>query len=233
MNLPEKLRLLWLTPITAADRIFAQLEPAGPKLTPLPHPELPKPVEIVEVSPPWLFILCGAAAAILFAVVIWMLFRRQTRKAPPMVPPLTLAHRRLLDLLGEIEELDPAETGHRVSVILRDYQLGRYRVPAPFRTREELYDLHEFATDEERRGRFASIALTCDQLAFAPAPTTKAEAGSLVRSAIEALRHEVYHAEGSLQTADVQPGTAVNALDVPGPSAIPDVKSQLSGPSPP
>lgn len=225
MNLHGDLRFLWLMPFIAAGGALAQNEPAGPKLTPLPHPELPKPVEVAQASQPWFFILCGAVAAVLFVVVIWMLFRRQTRKAPPEVPPLTLAHRRLLDLLNEHEELEPAETGHRVSVILRDYQMGRYRVPAPFRTREELYDLREFTADEERRGRFASVALTCDQVAFAPAPTTRMEAGSLVRAAIETLRHEVFHAEDALQAAEAQTSRAATTLAASGPPVIPDVKS--------
>jgi hypothetical protein len=122
--------------------------------------------------------------------VIWLLIRKQNHKFISQVPPLTLAHRRLLELLDETEKLSPAETGHRVSVIMREYQMGRYAVPAPFRTREELYDLHQFAADAERRDRFASIALTCDEIAFAPAPATIAEAQSLVQAAIETLRRE-------------------------------------------
>jgi hypothetical protein len=225
MSLHGKLRILWSMPSIVAGAALAQMEPAEPRLTPLPHPELPKPVDAAQVSPPWFFILCGAAAALLFAVVIWMLFRRQVRKVPPVVPPLTLAHRRLLDLLARSGELEPAETGHRVSMIVRDYQMGRYRVPAPFRTREELYDRHEFAADEERRGRFASVAQTCDQIAFAPAPATRAEAESLVRSAIETLRHEVFHAEGSLETAQDQTPLPANAVAASDPTMLPDVKS--------
>lgn len=191
-------QLLWFMLLDAAGRIAAQNLPPEPKLTPLPHPNLPKPVEITQVAIPWLIILCGIAAVILFGIVIWLLFRRQGRKAPMEVPPLTFAHRRLMELLSEVENLEPAETGHRVSVIMRDYQLGRYRVPAPFRTREELYDLREFVVDAERQGRFASVALTCDQFAFAAVPATKADAESLVHAAIETLRREVFHAEGEL-----------------------------------
>jgi hypothetical protein len=198
MKLSGTWRLAWLIGSVAGGAAFAQAPPAGPTLTPLPHPELPKPVELPPSSSPWLLILCGAAAALLFGIVLWMLFRRQARKTAPEVPPLTLAHRRLLDLLQESKELDPAETGHRVSVIMRDYQMGRYRVPAPFRTREELYDLREFDTEEERQNRFAAVALTCDQIAFAPVPVTRAEAEALVRSAIETMRREVFHAEGAL-----------------------------------
>lgn len=215
MNPPGIVWFLCASPFIGAGGALAQLEPAGPTLTPLPHPELPKPADLPQASPPWLYILCGAAAAILFAVVIWMLFRSQARKAAPIVPPLTLAHRRLLDLLAAAGELDPSETGHRVSAIVRDYQMGRYRVPAPFRTREELYDRHEFAADDERRERFASVALTCDQIAFAPAPATRAEAESLVRSAIEALRREVFHAGGSLPAAEEQTSRAADTVAAP------------------
>jgi len=225
MNLQDQLRFLCSVPFIEAGTALAQMEPSGPTLTPLPHPDLPKPADLAQASPPWLFILCGVAAAMLFAVVIWMLFRSQARKSAPIVPPLTLAHRRLLELLAKAGELDPSETGHRVSMIVRDYQMGRYRVPAPFRTREELYDRHEFAADEERRGRFASVALTCDQIAFAPAPATRMEAESLVRSAIETLRHEVFHAGGSLQEAGEPTSRAAGAVAASDPSAMPDVKA--------
>ncbi len=198
MNSCGHLRFLWLLPIVAAGGALAQSPPAAPKLTPLPHPDVPDPVDASQFSSPWLLIIFCAAAAVLFAIVIWMLFRKQNLKTRPKVPPLTLAHRRLLDLLDENENLDPSETGHRVSVIMRDYQMGRYAVPAPFRTREELYDMREFATDEERQERFASVALTCDEIAFAPAPATKTEAESLVKSAIETLHREVLPFESAV-----------------------------------
>ncbi len=202
MKLHGTFRLRALVYLFAAGVASAQGPLPGPKLTPLPHPELPGPVDAMQASWPWLLIAIGSAGAILFAIIIAMLFRQQTRKPVPEVPPLTLAHRRLVDLLKECANLEPAETGHRVSAIMRDYQLGRYHVPAPFRTREELYDMREFVAEEDRRGRFASVALTCDQLAFAPAPATLPEAESLVRSAIETLRREVFHAEGSLPGVD-------------------------------
>lgn len=221
MSLRDQLCVLWPLPFIQAGTALAQIEAQGPTLTPLPHPELAKPADVTQASPPWLLILCGAAAAILFVMLVWILFHNRSRRAPPAMPPLTLAHRRLLDLLARIGELEPAEAGHRVSVIVRDYQMGRYHVPAPFRTREELYDLREFAADEERRGRFASIAQTCDQIAFAPVPTTRAEAESLVRSAIETLRHEVFHAEGSLQEPENQPSLSADAPAAAAPPSSP------------
>jgi hypothetical protein len=198
MNLGVPLR--WIAPavLLAGSAIFAQSGPMEPKLTPLPHPDLPQPV---APEPSWSYgwlLVFGALAAVLFGVVLRMLFRRQVRQPAAEAPPLTLAHRRMLALLSEVEKLQPAEVGHRVSVIVRDYQMGRYRVPAPCRTREELYDMREFDTDEERQDRFASMAMTCDQIAFAPAPVTKAEAETLVKAAIEVLRREVFHAQGEL-----------------------------------
>ncbi|MCE9520355.1 MAG: hypothetical protein K8R87_12485 [Verrucomicrobia bacterium] len=190
-------RILWLLPFVVASGIFAQHSPAKPQLTPLPHPEVSAPIDISQYSSPWLLILICTIAVILLAVVIWLLFRSQNYQTISHVPPLTLAQSRLLELLDKTEKLNPAETGHRVSVIMRDYQLGRYAVPAPFRTREELYDLSQFATDEERRARFASVAQTCDQIAFAPAPATKEEAQLLVHAAIETLRHEVFQSQGA------------------------------------
>jgi hypothetical protein len=205
MNFCAAIRCLPLAISIAAAEAFAQKPPMEPQLTPLPHPALPKPVPpATPTSHGWLLVF-GALTAVLFGVVIWMLFRRQARQPAPEVPPLTQAHRRLLALLNEVDQLDPAEVGHRVSVIVRDYQMGRYRVPAPYRTREELYDFHEFATDAERQDRFASMALTCDQIAFAPAPATKADAETLVKAAIEMLRREVFHAVGTLAVPDSPP----------------------------
>lgn len=199
MKLPcGQMRFLWLLPFIAAGGALAQNQTETPKLTPLPHPEVPAPVDATQYSSPWLIIIFYTAAAIIFAIVIWIILREQNRKTRPAEPPLTIAHRRLLDLLQENENLAPSVTGHRVSVIMRDYQMGRYAVPAPFRTREELYDMHQFATDEERQNRFASVALTCDQIAFAPPPATKVEAVSLVRSAIETLRREVQQNESAV-----------------------------------
>jgi hypothetical protein len=77
-------------------------------------------------------------------------------------------------------------------MIIREYQAARYAVPAPFRTREEIYEKTEALPGGPQRTRFAPLAMSCDRIAFAPSPTTPAEAEALVKSAVEALREEAY-----------------------------------------
>lgn len=191
MNSRGQFHILWLLPcIAAGGAVSEEINPTSPPVVSLPHPELTAPVDLTQSSWPWQIILICTAIAIIAAIVFWLLFYNKNPKSGPAVPPLTLARERLQKLLDELDDFDHAEIGHRVSVIMRDYQMGRYAVPAPFRTREELYDQHGFAAEEEHRERFAAIALTCDQVAFAPAPTTRSEAESLVMSAIEALNNE-------------------------------------------
>ena len=189
--------------LLAGAAAFAQNAPMEPQLTPLPHPELPPPaVPGAPVSHGWPAVF-AAFAAVLLGAVLFMLFRKRAQQPAPGLPPLKLARRRLLALLDEVQNLMPAEVAHRVSVIMRDFQLARYHVPAPCRTREELYDQREFAADKDRLERYATVALSSDQIAFATAPATRAEAETLVRAAIEVLRGEAYHGGGAPAAPDL------------------------------
>jgi hypothetical protein len=101
-----------------------------------------------------------------------------------------MARKRLGELLAECHSLPPDEVGHQVSVIVRDYQEARYAVPAPYRTREELYEKYTMTNNEKLRARFEPLAELCDRLAFAPAPSTAAQAEALIQSALDALDQE-------------------------------------------
>ncbi len=174
--------------------LSAQLSPpTQPKLTPLPHPELPKPT-LTEPGLPLSLVTTGALVALLLAAaVVWLLMHRgHTRSAPPVLP-LTRARNRLRKLLAEHARIQPDEVGHRVSVIVRDYQEARYAVPAPYRTREELYEKSTLPNNEKLRTRFEPLAELCDRLAFAPEPSTTAQAEALIHSAINAFDQESKH----------------------------------------
>lgn len=212
---PHLFHPLLLAAAGAFTRTAPAQGPAGPPATtPLPHPQIPAPADPAEAGHPWWLIAIAATVLLLLAALAWRFLRRPVPRAQAAEPPLKLAHRRLLELLRDHADLPPSETGHRVSVILREYQMGRYGIPAPFRTREELFERGDFAPSEEKRERFAPLAQTCDQLAFAPSPATAAEAEALVRAAIEALRREVFHSEGALPAGE-DPGAAPPAADVP------------------
>ncbi len=164
--------------------------PSPPKFTPLPHPDLPKPI-ITELGLPlWLIITGVVIALLLVATVIWLLLHRGKAPIAPPALPLTRANQRLKELLAECQSLPPDEIGHRVSVIVRDYQAVCYAVPARYRTREELYENDKMPNSEMPHARFEPLAELCDRLAFAPAPSTTEQAETLIHSALDALDQE-------------------------------------------
>lgn len=164
--------------------------PTQPKLTPLPHPDLPKPILTDPGLPLWLVIVGALVALLLIAVVVWLLLHRGHTPMQPPALPLARARKRLRALLAECHTLPPDEVGHQVSVIVRDYQEARYAVPAPYRTREELYEKNTMPHHEKLQARFEPLAELCDRLAFAPAPSTTAQAEALIQSALDALDQE-------------------------------------------
>lgn len=182
-------RLMTFAFLTPA--LMAQSLPSpAPELTPLPHPDLPKPVFTEPGLPLWMVVSGASAALVLAALVIWMLLHRGRAAARPPALPLARATERLNQLLAECPNIPPDEIAHRVSVIVRDYQKTRYAVPAPFRTREELYEKGAFTENETLRTRFEPLAEFCDRLAFAPAPSTTMQAETLIQTALDALSQE-------------------------------------------
>lgn len=164
-----------------------------PPLIPLPHPELPKPILTEPGLPLWMIVSGAAVALLLVAFVIWLLLHRGDTPMKPPVLPLARARKRLHELLAEHSSLPPDEVGHRVSVIVRDYQQAGYSVPAPYRTREEIYEKNLTPNSGQLRTRFEPLAELCDRLAFAPAPTNSAQVEALIQSALDALDQESMH----------------------------------------
>lgn len=162
----------------------------GPKLTPLPHPDIAKPAMLEPAVATWIIVLAVAGLAGLLALFVWLLFRKRPASIPVQPPPLTLALEQMEKLRAQSDRLPPSELAHQVSVILRDYQFGRYSLPAPYRTSEELYGDPSTVQRAELKQRFGPIAAIYDRLEFAPLPVTPAESLDLIESAVQALREE-------------------------------------------
>ncbi len=188
-------------------RAFAQQAPGAPPPQPLPHPELPPVPQPPEGLALWVWIVSSVLVLTMLALIFWQLLRaRPLRPVLPANPRLETL-RALRQLRTDAATQDPAETGHRVSVILRQYLQDRYRIPAPSRTTPELFgasaatpppisstgllDLRPARTAKRAAPAvFAPLAELWDRLAFAPLPATKNEALALVESAIKRIEED-------------------------------------------
>lgn len=187
----------------------AQLPGGAPEPQPLPHPELPAPPPVPEGVALWVWIVCGLLAAAMFGLILWLLLRARPLRPLPAANPRQQTLRALRQLSATAATLPPAETGHRVSLILRQYLQDRYRIPAPCRTTPELFaaaktppPLPKAAANglfEIRPARaaapaapvvFAPLAELWDRLAFAPLPASTSEALALVETAIQRVEED-------------------------------------------
>lgn len=166
--------------------------PQGPE--PLPHPDIPPPLHF---EPGWSWAVwmgIGVATLALMGLLLSILLsRRETVRQPPK-RPLQTALRAMKDLRNKIDVIAPAEVGHGVSEILRQYYLDRYGIPAPFKTTEELFPQATRNDEPLRRRhwreRFESLAALYDSLSYMPPPLSKPDAVGLVDSAISKLEEE-------------------------------------------
>ena len=189
--------------------VHGQLPGAAPEPQPLPHPELPEPPPVPDGIALWVWIVSALLASSLFALILWLLLR--ARPAKPALPgnPRLQSLRALRQLAATAATLPPAQTGHQVSLILRQYLQDRYRIPAPFRTTPELFSTSHHPTEvptatsdglfEIRPARtaipaapavFAPLAEFWDRLAFAPVPASTSEALKLVETAIQRVEED-------------------------------------------
>ncbi|MDZ4289310.1 MAG: DUF4381 family protein [Prosthecobacter sp.] len=167
---------------------MAQQSPP-PAVPPLPHPELPDPSAITLGPPWWLYAGAILLVCVLLSLVIWLLFRAK-KAVPPQAPrPWNRAMDSLHDLRGRTEAQPHAETAHQVSEVLRNYFWERYQIPAPFRTRRELFE-QEAPKMTQRVDRYAPLAALWDELSFAPIPVSREEALALVDRAIANLQED-------------------------------------------
>lgn len=144
----------------------------------------------------WPIVLGAVAVLFLLGLVIGLLFLLRKDTPQQAVSPLKIALGRLEELQGSLSKLPPSEVAHQVSLILRDYLQGRYAVPAPYRTSEELYGAKAIQAREGIAERFAPIAELQDRIEFAPAPTTLADSTRLVDQALQVLKDEKRYSPG-------------------------------------
>lgn len=186
----------------------APQEPA--KLTPLPHPEIAKPVMMEPGVATWIIVLAVLGLLGLLALLVWLLFRKRPVAVPVSPPPLKQALERMEALRSQVDQLPPSELAHQVSVILRNYQSGRYTLPAPYRTSEELYGDRSIVTHDEHKHRFAPLSAIYDRIEFAPSPATKTEGLDLIDAALQALLEEKRY-QGAMAPAPSLPMTEPSA----------------------
>lgn len=170
--------------------VIAQQAGQGPPLQPLPHPELPDPALVTSGPEWWVYASAGGLVVILLGLVIWLLMRPARTSPPPMKKPYAAAMNRLRDILAKASQQPPARTAADVSETLRIYFHDRYRIPAPFRTTNELFVNGGIPAASPRLQRYAPLAELWDQLAFAPVPADPQQAAELVQKAISHLEED-------------------------------------------
>lgn len=179
-------------PILVPGLLLAQMP--GQEPPPLPHPEIPPPVDVMTPWPWWLLVAAGVLLLGLVALVLFLIFGHKPRAAVVARRPLQDAIRRMKDLRGKADVLSPSEVGHGVSEILRRYYMERYSIPAPFKTTQELFpqqaDVDKNFRRRAWRERFETLATLYDSLAYAPLPATGDEAVALVDTALNKLEEE-------------------------------------------
>lgn len=173
--------------------------PAAPPPQPLPHPDLPE-VFLPPVPPPlWIYVVALVALVALLSLVLWLLLRPRQPGLPEPKRPWRNAMQALKTLSSKARSLPPSEVSAQVSEILRLYFMARYRIPAPFRTTQEIFQ--ESGTPLQARvHKYASLATLWDQLSFAPVPASEEESMELLAKAITALEED-----GPTQSAEPQP----------------------------
>lgn len=182
------------TSLLLMNALLAQFQSAPP----LPHPDLPPPIEVQLPPPWWMYWAIGLVLVALIALIIWLLLRPKPLPALPQRQPWTTAFRALGDLRSRLQTIPPHEMSHRVSQVLRRYLLERYAVPALARTTREIFD----GTQERLPGvpipraqglwreRFEPVARLCDDISFMPAPRTLEESAVLIDEALARLQEE-------------------------------------------
>ncbi len=172
----------------AAGQMPQQGQPPPPK--PLPHPNLPAPPVIELGLPWWIYALAALGLLLLLGLVLWLLLR----PAPPAGILPTRPWQTAMDRLQRLRESAGVASHHdiaaAVSETLRGYFLARYKIPAPFRTTQEIFYRDEIPQTSLRLHRYAPLAALWDELVFAPLPASADEARALVDKAILHLEED-------------------------------------------
>lgn len=169
---------------------FVAQQASGPPLQPLPYPELPPPALIPPEPEWWIYGVAASLVIVLLGLVVWLLLRPGKSAPPAMKKPWQTAIKRLRDLLAASSQQPPATTAAAVSETLRVYFMERYKIPAPFRTSQELFQKGGIPRTSLRLHDYQPLAAWWDELAFAPMPVDHTAAAALVQKAIASLEEE-------------------------------------------
>ncbi|MEN3943823.1 DUF4381 family protein [Prosthecobacter sp. SYSU 5D2] len=170
--------------------LLAQAAPEGPPLQPLPHPALPEVFIPPAPIPVWIFIVCGLLLVAMLALVLWLLLRPRPPEAIPPKRPWVTAMTALRELSPLARFQPPGQTAGQISEILRQYFLVRYKIPAPFRTTQEIFHGDTIPSTSSRLHKYAPLADLWDGLSFAPVPASTDEAAELLARAITYLEED-------------------------------------------
>lgn len=202
----------------------------------LPHPEIaPAGFEIpAPPAKPWLLYAGIGLGVAGVALIAWLVLRY--RKPATLAPhaPLKQALEAMEALRTRVDTLTPTEVAHDVSLIIRTYLEGRYAVPAPYRTTEEIYASQALATRAPLKERFEPVAVFYDRLEFARQPRTSKDSNALVDTALKALREEQDRMTQPLSVSAPPPAPAQSPSPSSSPSSedLPPPSSILPAPPP-
>lgn len=176
--------------------ILAQIpgQQGAPEPIPLPHPEIPAPIERPPGLPTWFTAAAIIAILALVGVVLWLLFKPKPVALPPPIVPLKRALKALKDLKNQAPIFLRPRQVTASPKLYRTYFLHRYGVPAPYPYLAGAFREARPLTPNDARGawreRFGPLAPVYDEIAFAPVPATVAQANSLIDLAISKLEEE-------------------------------------------
>jgi len=178
-------------PFFPAALAVLQTAPGSPSPAPTPMPleihDIAPPVDVFPY-PPWMVATALAVAALLLALIVWMVvswIRR--RPAPPPPTPTAIALGELEKLRVRVREIEPYGFSVAVSDVLRTFiSNAKFRLPATRQTSPEFLAAiagSQLFTEGDRSllGHFLE---KCDMIKFARMEATHEDNSELVASAL-------------------------------------------------
>jgi hypothetical protein len=159
----------------------------------LPNPDIPPPPEIVTGMSMWLIVTLALVGILLTVLVGLLLFKPKALATIVAEKPLRKALKTLNSLRNRAEGMPASVIAAEVSATLRGYYLGRYDIPAPYRTTEELFPEGVEEQGQKRkqwRARFDGLGQVYDRLEFSADTVSQQEAISLLDQSISKLEEE-------------------------------------------
>ena len=154
---------------------------------PLEIRDIAPPVDVFPY-PPWVVATALAVAALLLALIVWLVvswIRR--RPAPPPPTPTAIALRELEKLRTKVSEIEPYGFSVAVSDILRTFiSNAKFRLPATRQTSPEFLAAigRSALFSEEDRSLLGHFLEKCDMIKFARMDATREDNAELVESAL-------------------------------------------------